>query len=57
MQALKFLLSWIAGVIIAVLALNLFSNEGIDWAQMFGLILGGIIGVAIVTGMIKVLKK
>ena len=57
MGSLKFLLGWMGGVIIVVLALGWFRNEGIDWALMFGMILGGIMGVVITAGIRKARRK
>ncbi|MFA1822965.1 hypothetical protein ACDX78_22920 [Virgibacillus oceani] len=57
MRSFKFLLSWISGVLIAMLIISWFRNEGIDWVHAGGMILGGIIGVLIAAGIRGAVRK
>jgi hypothetical protein len=52
-----FFLSWTGGVIFALLAVGWFRNEGIDWANMFGMFLGGLIGTVIAVYLRRAAQK
>lgn len=57
MYSLKFWLTWVSGVIVAGFAISLWQNEEVDWGHIVTLSIGGLIGVLIVSGINRALKK
>jgi uncharacterized membrane protein YfcA len=56
-NTLKFCITWIVGVIIAVFTMSLWRNEEVDWQLLVSVILVGLIGVLIVSGIMMYIKK
>ncbi|WP_249870715.1 hypothetical protein [Oceanobacillus saliphilus] len=56
-KTLKISVGYIVGVIIAIVAMSLWRNEEIDWQLMFSLVIGGFIGILIVSGITMYIKK
>jgi drug/metabolite transporter (DMT)-like permease len=50
-NTLKNGLGYIVGVVITIVALAIWRNEPIDWQLMFGMLLGGFIGLVIISGI------
>lgn len=53
----KMILGYSIGVVIAIVAMSLWRNEGLNLQLMFGMILGGLIGIFIVSGITMYIKK
>nr|WP_304217171.1 hypothetical protein [Fredinandcohnia onubensis] len=56
-NTLKFCITWIVGVIIAVFTMSLWRNEEVDWKLLFSVIVVALIGVLIVSGIIMFINK
>ena len=56
-NTLKICMGYIAGVIIAIFAMSLWKNEAVDWQLMVSLIIGGFLGVLIVSGIRMYIRK
>ena len=48
---------YIVGVIITIVAMSLWRNKEIDWQLMFSLVIGGFIGILIVSGITMYIKR
>ncbi|MFD2681793.1 hypothetical protein [Bacillus seohaeanensis] len=56
-STLKFCITWIIGVIIAVFTMSLWRNEEVDWQLLVSVIVVCLIGVLIVSGIMMYIKK
>lgn len=56
-NTLKFCITWIVGVIIAVFTMSLWRNEEVDWKLLFSVIVVALIGVLIVSGIMMYINK
>jgi len=50
-NTLKICAGYIIGVIIAIFAMSLWRNQEVDWQLMISLIIGGLLGILIISGI------
>ena len=56
-NTLKFCITWMVGVIIAVITMSLWRNETVDWQLLASVVVVGLIGILIVSGLMMYIKK
>ncbi|MBB6454947.1 CDP-diglyceride synthetase [Salirhabdus euzebyi] len=57
MYTIKFLLTWIIGIIVSAVIMAISSNEKVAWELVIILSVAGCVGVLISSGIKKALKK
>ena len=56
-NTLKIAIGHILGIIIGILAMSWLGDKEVDWLLMISLIIGGIIGILIVSGIMNYNRK